>query len=216
MKFRLSIAVTLAVCLGLVAAATLNAQRPGQSPWSATGTALVDVGSLTRNSPRLKQALDALKKKYEADAEALKQESQRGNELVKKLGTLRTGSPAYKQLEQKLMKMRADFELRGKRATEAITDRESKIYYAFSRELEGEMARFAQATGVQLVLRYEPPAEELRGPRVVLREVHRLIVYQRGLEVTPSVAQAMNRRTAAQPSAKRSAAQPAPARPAKR
>jgi Skp family chaperone for outer membrane proteins len=218
MKSRLAIGVTIVVCIGLIAISTLNAQRQGASPWSATGTALVDVDALTRNSPRLKQALDALKETYGAEAESLKKESQRGNELAKKLSTLRPGSPDYKQLEHDLLTMKADFELRGKRATEAIKDRESKIYYAFSRELQGEITRFAQATGVPLVLRYDPPSEERTNPRAVLREVHRLIVYQRGLEVTPSVAQAMDRRTAVKPTAKRPSppAQPARARPVQR
>jgi hypothetical protein len=50
---------------------------------------------------------------------------------------------------------------------------------------------------VQLVLRYEPTPRELVDPKAILREVQKLIVYQRGIEVTPSVLEAMNRRAGA-------------------
>ncbi len=189
--------VMAALCLGFLVVSTLLAQRPAGPPPSQTGTVLVNVLSLTQNATRLKQSLEALKHEYDGNSTAFKRESERGNQLTEKLRALPPNSPDYKKLEREIIKARADFELHGKRVTEETRDRESRLYYAFSRELQGELARFAPANGIQLVLRYDSTPPELTDPRVILQEIHKLVVYQRGLEVTPPVLEAMNRGAAA-------------------
>ncbi len=216
MKTRLVLAVVAAACVAMVTVTSLLAQRAAQPQWTQTGAALVDVASLSRSHARLLQSLEALKEQHGASAQALKAESERGNQLTEQLRKLQPGSPEYKKLERQIAKMRADFELHGKRATNDIKDQEGKLYYAFSRELQSELRSFAHATGTQLVLRYDPPAQEINDPRRVLHEVQKLIVYQRGLEVTPVVQQAMQRRAGAGPTANRPATQPAQRQPVRR
>ena len=178
-----------------------------------TGTALVNVITMTSESARLKQSLEALKKEYEGSTAQFKSESERGNQMTEKLRTLTPNSPEFKKLEQEVTKLRADFELHGKRVTNDVQDRESKLYFAFSKELREEVARYAQASGVQLVLRYDVSPPELTDPRAILQEVHKLVVYQRGVEITPVVVEAMNRKVPASTAAK---APPAQSRPVQR
>lgn len=207
MKTRFVIPAVVTSAVVLVTVTSLLAQRPAQPEWTQAKTALVDIRSLTQNHGRLNQALERLKKKYEAEAATLKAESERGNQLAEQLRKLSPDSAQHKKLERQIAKLRADFELHGKRASGKIEDQEAALYYAFSRELAAELRRFAQATGTQLVLRYEPPSLELTDPRLTVREIGRLVVYQRGLEVTPLVQDGMQRRAGA--SANRPAAQPA-------
>lgn len=184
-----------ALGVGLLAVSTLSAQRPAAAPFAQTGTALCDVSSVTQSSTRLKQQLEALKKDYEGNAAGFKKDSERGNQLTEKLRGLPPESPDYKKLEQELLKMRADFELRGKRVTNDVRERESKLYFTSSRELQDELTKFAKANNVQLILRYDPTPQEFNDPRTILQEIQKPIVYQRGSEVTPAIVEAMNRRT---------------------
>ncbi|MGD9721313.1 MAG: hypothetical protein AB7O59_08895 [Pirellulales bacterium] len=191
--FIAAIAVSGALLIG----STLLAQRPAAAPRSGPTTVLVDVTTMAKDSPKLKQQLEALKKEYEGEATALRKESELGNQMGAELGKLPPGSPEFKKLEKDLFKMRADFELRGKRATDAVQEKEALLYYEFARELQSELARFAQATGTQLILRNEPSPPDYSDPRNVLRELNKLIVYQRGVDVTPAMQEAMARRAAA-------------------
>ncbi|MEX2112498.1 MAG: OmpH family outer membrane protein [Pirellulales bacterium] len=203
MKKRLAIVAGLATCAGLATVTAVWAQR--QAPPTAV---LVDVASVAENAPRLKESLEALKKEFEAAGESFKQESERGNQLMQQFGKLTPNSAEYKEMEQRLTKMKADFELRGKRITEDFKDREAKLYYEHARELNAETARFGQSTGVLLVLRYDPPQADIKDPRRVMREVSNPVVYQRGLDATAALQQRLG--GAAPPTATRPA-QTAPA-----
>ncbi len=186
MRKRLSIVALVATCAALTTATAVWAQRP-----APPSTVLIDVNKVADSAPRLKQSLEALKKEYEATGEAFKKESENANTLVQKLGTLQPNSPDFKQLESRLTKMRADFELRGKRVTEEFKDRESKLYHQHSRELNAELDRFAQRTGILLMLRYDQSEGEIKDPRQVMRVIMNPVVYQRGLDATAAVQQSM-------------------------
>jgi len=55
---------------------------------------------------------------------------------------------------------------------------------------------------VQLILRYDPTPEDLSDPRIIMREIHKPIVYQSGLEATSPVLGSLNGRSAAPPAAR--------------
>ena len=212
MRIRLVLIAAAASVAAMFTVTNLPAQRPRPPVGAQAGPVLLDVTKLVNEHARLHQALEKLKKEYESAAESLKAESERGNQLTERLRKLPRNSPEAKKLERQITKMRADFDLSGKRATEQIKDRESKLYHAFSRELQAEIARFAQATGTKLVLRYDPPAQELHDPRKIMQEMSRLVVYQQGLDATAAVHQGMHQRT----SAAGPAAQPRSRQPARR
>ncbi len=186
MRKRLSIVAAFAICAGLATAALVRAQRPAPPP-----AVLVNVATLAEGAPKLKQSVEGLKKEYEAAGEAFKQESEKANQLVQQFSKMTPNSAEYKEMEQRLTKMRADFELRGKRLTEDFKDREAKLYYEHTRDLKTELARFGESTGVMLVLRYDPPQAEPKGPQRVMREVSNAVVYQRGLDATSAMQQRM-------------------------
>jgi Skp family chaperone for outer membrane proteins len=186
MRKRLSIvaAIAIAVGVGLVTATIVRAQRQAPPP-----AVLINVASLAESAPKLKQAVAELKKEYEAAGEAFKQESEKANQLVQQFSKMTPNSPEYKEMEQRLTKMLADFELRGKRMTEDFKDREAKLYYEHTKDLKAELKRFGESTGVSLVLRYDPPVADPKDPRIVMREMNNAVVYQRGLDATAALQQ---------------------------
>jgi Skp family chaperone for outer membrane proteins len=194
MRIRLVAAVAVVGCVGLLAVSQISAQRSGINAPPPNGVAVVNMASITQNSVRLNKAMDALKKEYLAKGEDLKKEGERGNQLTEEARKLPPGTPERKELEQKLLKLRADYELHGKKVTNDTREGETKIMFSLTREVQDELARYAQANGVQLMLRYEPTPEELTDPRLILQEIQRPIVYQRGAEITPAILESMNHR----------------------
>lgn len=203
MRTPLVVAFVLAGGAGLIAVSQLAAQRPAARPAARTKTVLVDMSAIAQNSTRLKQSMDALRAEYVAKGEALKKEGEQGNRVTEEARKLPAGSPQRKEMEQKVLKLRADFELHGKKVNDETRERETKIVYSMLQELKEELARHAQANGEQLILRYDPTPPDLTNARAILAEIQKPIVYQRGNEITPAVLEAMNRRAPAAPATAR-------------
>jgi Skp family chaperone for outer membrane proteins len=187
-------AVMALVCttVGLMAIGALYAQQSAPASPARTGVALLDVAAVAREAAWVNAAIVSLKKEYDGHAAELQQESQRGNALTEQMRKLPPG-PQRKQLEQDLAKLRADFELHGKRVTDQVADQESQVYHSLARQVQSELARYAGATGTQLVLRYEATPDELADPRAIRVVIQKLVVYQRDAEITPLVLDSINR-----------------------
>jgi len=195
--------------LGLLVVSTLWAQRTSAPAAAPMSVALVDTSSIVKNSTKLNNTINGLKSEYDAEALKLKKEGEEGNRLTGEYQRLAANDPKKKKMEEELQRLRTDFELHGKRVNDRIRDAETRAFYGMNRELGEELKRYAQATGVQLVLRFEPPPEDMSDPRMVLAEIQKPIVYQRAnADVTPLVLDAMNRRSGAANTATRPAAQP--------
>jgi Skp family chaperone for outer membrane proteins len=211
MRTPLVVSVAIAGCFGLLAVTQLAAQRPQSPSASRNATVLVDMSAIMKDSARFNQAMERLKNEYQTKAEKMKQESERGNQLTAELRTLPPSDPRRKQLEEQIMKMRADYELEGKKVTNDIRDAESKIVLGLLGELKGELERYAQANQVKLILRNDPTPPDLTDPRMILQEIHKPIVYQEGSDVTPAILDTLNRGAA--PAASVPTTGRAPARP---
>jgi hypothetical protein len=155
--------------------------------------------------------MDALRADYVAKGEALKKEGEAGNRITEDARKLPPGSPERKEMEQKVLALRADFELHGKKVNDETRERETKIVYSMLQELKEEMARHAQANGEQLILRLDPTPPDLTNPRAILAEIQKPIVYQRGNDVTPAILEALNRRAPAAAATSRAPASGNPA-----
>jgi Skp family chaperone for outer membrane proteins len=197
MRSPLIVAFVLAGCVGLIAVSQISAQRPAARPPAGTKTVLVDMSAIAQKSTRLQQSMDALRAEYVAKGEALKKEGEQGNRMTEEARKLPAGSPQRKEMEQKVLALRADFELHGKKVNDETRERETKIVYSMLQELKEELARHAQANGEQLILRYDPTPPDLSNARAILAEIQKPIVYQRGMEITQPIVDALNRRAPA-------------------
>jgi Skp family chaperone for outer membrane proteins len=194
---RKSHPVAVAMAIGVIVAGTrawAQTQAPAAAPRRVA--AILDMGEIMKNSNRFNAAMERLKAQYEAKAKELQKEGERGNQLTEEMRQMPANSPERKAAEDRLLKMRADYELKGKRITDEIRDSESKIVLGLTEEVRAELAKFTQATGTPLVLRANPTPPNLTDPRVILQEIHKPIVYQANLDVTKPVLDSLNRGTA--------------------
>jgi Skp family chaperone for outer membrane proteins len=192
MKKSLVAALAVAGCFGSLAAPAF-AQRPPAV--ARTGTALVDMGLIMKSSNKFNAAMEKLKAQFEAKGEELKKDGERGNQLTEELRALPPNSPQRKAMEQEILKLRADYEIKGKRFTEDTRDSESKIVLGLTYEVRNELERYSKATGTQLILRANPEPPNLTDPRVILQEIHKPIVYQANSDVTAAILDSLNRGT---------------------
>lgn len=195
MRVSWFVACAVLFAVGLWAGTQVAAQRPASPSGGRPPVALVDLNTMMQKSSRLKQSMDALKSEYMAKAEALKKEGERGNQMTEAARKLPTGSPERKDAEQKVLKARADFELKGKKVNDETREKELKVVTSMLRELKDELSRYGQASGVPLILRYDTSPPDLDNGRAILAEIQKPIVYQRASDVTPAILEAMNRRT---------------------
>ena len=140
MKKSLVVAIAVAVAFGLLATTSLLANARAAAAPRRSGTAMVDMGTIMKSSNRFNAAMERLKAQYEAKAEELKKEGERGNQLTEELRAMPPNSPQRKELEDSILKLRADYELKGKRITEDIRDSESKIVLGLIGEVKRRTA----------------------------------------------------------------------------
>lgn len=193
MRGSLIAAAALAVSLGLVGVSRIAAQRQ-TAPAPPNGVAVVDVYSILQNSASVKQAAQALEGENQAKRESMKKDNDRGVQMTEKLRTLPADSPERQKLERDVMRLKADFDLQGKRFERELQEKETKVYYSLSRDIREEMSRYAQANGIQLVLRGDPTPPDLTDPQNVAHEIRKVVVYQRGCDITAPMVEAVNRR----------------------
>ena len=174
-----------------------TATTAGLSP---NGVAVVDVRSIFRASERIKNASKRLNAELEEQKAAFKRESERGNKLVEEARRHPNGSPERKKLEQEILKLDADMKFEGKKSDRLFREKETAEYFALLREVKEEIARYAQANNLQLVLGNDVPPE-LTDPQAVMQEISKLIVYHSVSDVTTAVAELVNRRSGAGASA---------------
>lgn len=215
MRVSRVVAWAVVATVGLFAGSQLVAQRPTPSA-GKPAVALVDMNSVMQNSARLKQSMDALKTEYMAKAEELKKEGERGNQMTEAARKLPTGTPERKEAEQKVLKARADFELKGKKVNDETREKELKVVSSLLREMKDELSRYGQSTGVPLILRFDNSPPDLENGRAILAEIQKPIVYQRTSDITPAILEAMNRRAGGPANTATRPAAPAAGRPVAR
>ncbi len=148
---------------------------------------VVDLSTVAQNSDRIKQATAAIRADADQKRAALKQESDRANQITEKAMSMPAGSPERKKLEEEVLRMKADFELKGKRFDRDLRENEMKTMAALVNDVNAELAKYAQANGTILMLHGDPSPTDLNDPKAIQQELGKLVVYHRGLDITPKI-----------------------------
>ena len=102
------------------------------------------------------------------------------------------GSAEFQRLQMQAVKLQN--ELRQFAATEqqALQKKELAVLVAFHRTLEDEVAKFAKANGIKLVLRQQDSSlDDNQSPAEILKSLNRDIIYQDGLDITDEILKAL-------------------------
>lgn len=184
----------LMVC-GMTAAAWGQGAAPKASatgapaPTKPAGTivALVDIGHVFKNHPRVKQQVEAMKQdlgNYEKEIVAARQDLSKQREKMVKFTV---GSPEYKQAEEQIARQVSDLQVRDQMKKKEVLDSEARIYFDAYKEVQDVVGRLSNEYGIGLVIRFDSQPIDPNDRNAVQAGVNRNVVFQRNLDLTPLV-----------------------------
>jgi len=161
------------------------------SAWAQVNVALLDVGFIFKNHPGFKGEMEAMKASVATFEQELKTKQTAIQNQSRQLGTLKAGTPQYKDLEEKTTKQLADLKVQMQLKRKAIMEDEAKIYMRTYKSVMSAVAAFANSNNVHLVLRYdrESSPSDTAGPQETLKIINRPVIFQNRLDITDSILQ---------------------------
>lgn len=160
------------------------------SAWAQVNVALLDVGFIFKNHQGFKQQMDAMKANVAKFEQELKTQQQSIQQRSRQLGTLKAGSPQYKQLEEETTKKLADLKVSMQLERKKIMEEEAKIYMSTYKEVMSAVSAFANANNIHLVLRYDReanPEAEAASPQETLKIINRPVIFQNRLDISQAI-----------------------------
>jgi Skp family chaperone for outer membrane proteins len=161
--------------------------------------AVVDVSIIFKKHDRFLAMTEKFKKDVEAAEAKLKEEYNQIKALQQQLNGFTPGSPDYKQLEQRVAKAMADWQLKGQMQKKEFMEAEGRIYFQVYRELDDAVKQFAQKHTIALVLRYaSDPVDNPTDRTEIVRGINKSVVYvDPALDITMLILQDLNRSSGA-------------------
>jgi Skp family chaperone for outer membrane proteins len=189
--------VMAAVVYGLLAGSSAPlAQAQGQAPPPAGHRiAVVDVSVVFKQHQRFLARTEGFKKQVEAAEAALKKEFEQINALTEQLKGRDPGSPDFKELEQRVVRAKAEWQLKGQTQRRDLMEVEGRIYFDTYRELDDAVKRFAVQHSISLVLRYaSDPVNDPNDRNEIVKGINKSVVYvDPALDITRWILEDLNR-----------------------
>ncbi len=164
--------------------------------------AVVDVAKIFKEHPGIKAQVTAIEdnlKRYEEELKGKRELLQQEHEKLKSFGV---GTPAYTQQEDKVATMESKLRLDMARKRKELADAEAKIYYDNYQVIQKAVADIAQASKINLVLRYNSEdMDKNKGDSVVRGVMKNIVFHDNSLDMTNYVMQVLDKRIAAVPAA---------------
>lgn len=174
------VAVALAVCLADVEA---NAQQGPPRP-SGTSVAVIDLGEVFENHPRLESQLEGIKSQLDSFQTVLRQQQQKLRGLSEELKTLKSGTKTYAEKEKEYANLQTELNVMVRQRKREMLEQEARIRYQAYQEIRDHVSRFCQKYGIQLVVRFDRKTIDAANPQEVLAGLNRPVIYQNSLDIT--------------------------------
>jgi Skp family chaperone for outer membrane proteins len=211
----ISAAVIGLICSQAGLAQAQQAAAPATPPHGANATryniAVVDISFIFKNYPGFTSQIDALKTEMEAADGKLKADRDTVMRMEEQRNTLKPGSPEFKQLDEQLAHLKAEFQIKQGTIRRDFLEREAKVYYSTYMDVSNAVRTYATQHNIGMVLRFNGDAIDPGQREDVMRAIMQPIVHQNNVDITPDVLAVLgvDVRTLGQtPTAKRPAAQP--------
>ncbi len=196
---RLAYALIATLCMLLGVANFATAQ--GQNPPSGTNVALIDINKVFEKHGEFQERFKALGERFKGLEKSAKTEQTKILRMKDDLEKFNPGTPQYKEKEAELAK--SDSELRVQLTLEqkALAEEEAKIYYETYKQVEEVTADFAARYRIGLVLRHSGSEMKPEDPNSVRMGLMKMVIYQKGLDITDQIIKEINRDTPTKSSA---------------
>ncbi len=197
MRTTLILATFVATLLAIFAAIDIQAQTGGRPAAVGGPVAVIDLRYIIKNNSGFKSGEERMKADMEAADASLKKERSRLQSLSEKLKTYKPGSPEYKKLEEDLAQQSASLQVRVKIMQKDFQEKQSKLFYGIYREINDAVKYYSDRHGINLVLQFDGDKIDGDNPQSVNNALNNMVVYQRGVDITPLILEELNRNAAA-------------------
>jgi Skp family chaperone for outer membrane proteins len=97
-------------------------------------------------------------------------------------------SPEQQRLQLQLVKLQTDLQQFINSERQKLQKKEVAVYLALFRQLDAEIAKYAKAKNLKLVVRqYETSYDESQPIQDILKALNRTILYEEGLDITDEI-----------------------------
>lgn len=193
--------VAFVIGLGAMIPTLAHGQTPNQPASNGgasaerhgTSVAVVDIKFIFDNHQRFKNAMDEIKKDYDAFEAGVRETE---TSLRKKLEELKgrpPGSEEFQRLEEEVAQTRSKVQLDIGRRQKQRVEAEALVYHNAYKEVEEKIKAFADRYGIDLVLQFSSTEIDPSKPDTVIRGLNRQVVFQRNLNITQYILDELNR-----------------------
>jgi len=187
------------VAVALISLAPQAIAQPAGPSANASryGIAVVDVSYIFKEYKQFSGAMEGLKKEMEAAEGKLKGERDAVQSKEEMRKQYNVGSPEFKQLDEEIARLKAEFNLSAGRIRKDFLERESQVYYQTYLQVSNAVQHYAKQHNLGLVLRFNGDQIDPNRREDVLRAINKPVVSQNNIDITPDVLALLNRGGAA-------------------
>ena len=142
-----------------------------------TKVAIVDIGMIFKSHPEFTQRLAALKQEADQFQTTALQQQQKLVQQAEILKQYVLGSPEYKTTETQLAQQSAAMEVDQRDKMRILMKREAQLHYSTYTEINQLVSQYCEASGIQLVLRYNSQEMDPKVPSTVMQRVNGSVIY---------------------------------------
>ncbi len=196
-----------AAVVGLVSSAVSPVLAQSAAP-AATGfsagasasryhIAVVDISFIFKNYPTFTSQIEKLKTEMESADGALRAERDRLVQLEEERNTKKPGTPEFKQLDENLARLKAEFSIKQGTVRRDFLEKEALVYFTCYNQVSAKVKAYADQHDIGLVLRFtgddvvDKNATTNPDRDAVMRMIMQPIIHQNHIDITPDVLMTM-------------------------
>jgi|TARA_B110000263_G_scaffold234819_1_gene232763 Skp family chaperone for outer membrane proteins len=191
-KNHLLLSSLTAICLTICSANFGNTVQ-AQQPRSGTTVAVVDIAVVMENNTKFKSMLESIQVEINQFDKTLETARTQVTSMVEELKGYNPGTAAYSQLEERIAKIQSDVQVQMQLKRKNVLLKEAKVFHECYTGVQKTIGTFCEHNGISLVLNYDSKAINPQSRESVLKGVNRDIVYQRSLNITKYIVDAVNK-----------------------
>lgn len=153
--------------------------------------AVVDISFIFKNYPAFTSQIETLKKEMESADESLRTERDRLVQMEEERNTKKPGSPEFKQLDENLARLKANFSIKQGTVRRDFLEKEAMVYYTCYNQVTGAVKAYAEKNDIGMVLRFtgDEVTDKSAAPDrdAVMRMIMQPIIHQNKIDITPDV-----------------------------
>jgi Skp family chaperone for outer membrane proteins len=186
------VSVILAGLLGFSWAQGRGALNADEPRVEANEIAVVDLAKVFDTHKRLTEKREDVRREAQSVTDKLKQLAEAGRELQEELKIHKPGTSDYNRIQKELQQKAAEMQKFQKEQQQELQKMEAEIYMETYRQIVEEIQRIAEARELRLVLRYDADKSDNKDPKKLFNSLNRQVLYEKGLDITDEVIQAVN------------------------